>query len=133
MRPALLMLALATPALAQANTCGGLTSVTESTTLVYPPIAKAAHVQGPVILMVSFTLSGAVDHIDVINGYPMLNASATSYAQGWQANPYTGPRTCPIVITYRLSTTTSEKPSTTRSDPQHVTIVSGSPLIQAQY
>jgi hypothetical protein len=116
-------------ALAQANTCGGLISVTESGVLAYPPIAKAAHVEGLVILLATFKTSGEVAEITVVSGPIMLIPSATAFVRGWQANSYTGPRTCPIVVRYiarHVGCGESAGDDTfTRQDPQHVTLEAG--------
>jgi hypothetical protein len=103
MKTALLFLTLSTAALAQPNTCGGLTSVTDGAKPVYPPIAKAAHVSGMVILLVSFKTSGEADTIQVVSGPVMLQKAATDYVKSKHANDYSGPRTCPIVVIYTLS------------------------------
>jgi TonB family protein len=107
--------------------CGGLTSVVETSPLVYPPIAKAARVQGVVILLASFTSLGEVERISLVNGPPMLQASATSFVRGWRVNAYTGPRTCALVLNYKLTTVDCDegtrKDVYERIDPQHVTTI----------
>jgi|HubBroStandDraft_5_1064220.scaffolds.fasta_scaffold359942_2 hypothetical protein len=45
----------------QAQSCGGFSSVTESVALVYPPIAKAAGVQGTVIMLTTFRKDGTLE------------------------------------------------------------------------
>jgi hypothetical protein len=101
MRITLLLLAFTACAVAQPGTCGGLSSVTETNALVYPPLAKAAFVDGLVILLATFKTSGEVEKIVVVEGPPMLVPSATAYVQGLRANEYTGQRTCGMVVEYR--------------------------------
>ncbi|HEY5055361.1 MAG TPA: energy transducer TonB, partial [Acidobacteriaceae bacterium] len=72
MKTVLLFLVLSTAAFAQTNTCGGLTSVTDGAQPVYPPIAKAAHVEGVVTLLVSFKNTGEADTVQIVSGPPML-------------------------------------------------------------
>ena len=112
---------------AQAPPCG-LTSITEGSAPIYPPIAKIAYVEGDVILMVRFARSGTVEAVHELSGPPMLRIPATTFVKTWQANPYTGPRECPIVIKFELTTGTCDnRPSEpmapiSRIDVQHVVI-----------
>jgi hypothetical protein len=74
MRLILLMLALSTAAVGQTRWC----NVTDfGKTLVYPPIARAAHVSGLVSLRVYYERSGKVTTIETIGGPVMLVNSAT--------------------------------------------------------
>ena len=98
----------------------GLRTMTESTTLIYPPIAKAAHVYGEVITLTTFKTDGTVEKVDVISGPEMLRAVATDYIKSWRANEYTGPRTCPVVIQFLLTDDPPASPAV-RVDLQHVT------------
>jgi len=128
---ALLLLSLSPTGIAQQETCC-LRKMTETTTPLYPPIAKAAHVEGNVVMLVNFKTSGDVEKIDIVSGPEMLKIAATNYVQGWHANEYTGPRTCPIVVSFRLhrqgDTTT---PPVVRQDLQHVTLTEPAALVQA--
>ncbi|MCU1252447.1 MAG: TonB family protein [Edaphobacter sp.] len=117
-----LLLSVSGPCIAQQEPCG-LRKMMETTTPIYPPIAKAAHVEGSVIMLVNFKTSGEVQKIDIVSGPKLLQMAATTYVQGWHANEYTGPRTCPIVVNFRIlhegDTTT---PAFVRLDLQHVTL-----------
>jgi hypothetical protein len=128
-----LLLSVSGPCLAQQEPCG-LRKMTETTTPRYPPIAMAAHVEGNVIMLVSFKTSGEAEKIEVISGPKLLLSAATNYVQGWHANEYTGQRTCPIVVSFRLrregDTTT---PVVVRQDLQHVTFNSPPALVQPNY
>jgi TonB family protein len=119
-------------AYAQTGACG-LTSIHETTPLIYPPIARVAHVSGTVVLMAKFKTSGEVEDVRILGGAPMLQKAATSFVQGWRANEYTGPRECPVAITFRVEGIPkgcddihykSKPPFVVRDDVQHVTIVS---------
>ena len=119
---------LATTASAQAQTSPcGLTSMSETARPAYPPIAQIARISGTAILMVRFTPTGEVDHITEISGPPMLLKAATSSVKTWQANAFTGPRECPIVVNFELSHGVDScdippEPAVPyeRLDPQHV-------------
>jgi hypothetical protein len=135
---ALLFLASRSLLHAQSAPCG-LTSMTEASQLIYPPIARAAHVSGDVILLTRFDTDGAPVHIAVVSGPPMLQGAALNFVKGWRANGYSGPRECPIVVTFRFvgapsaecgtPEDESQQPSqpTRRVDLQHFTIGSHNP------
>lgn len=55
---------------------------------VYPPIAKAAHVQGDVLLHVSVSETGAVIAIDVVGGPAMLKGAAIEAVKHWTYTPF---------------------------------------------
>lgn len=93
---------LAANAEAQVSHCGGLTSIREFTAPAYPPIARAAHVQGNVIFMLEFDLAGNVTTLKPISGPEMLVPLAATSLQNMKVNPYTGSRTCPFVVTFSL-------------------------------
>ena len=130
----LLLFALPALALAQHEPCG-LRTMTESAAPVYPPIARAAHVEGNVIMLVSFKTSGKVESIKVVGGSKFLESSAKSYVGSWHANEYSGPRTCPIVVRYRLGSPSSTLPNQVlRDDLQHVTVIGGDlPSLDVMY
>jgi TonB family protein len=55
---------------------------------VYPEIARAAHVQGAVILHALISKTGTVEKLNVISGPPMLVKSAMDAVQQWKYKPY---------------------------------------------
>jgi len=55
---------------------------------VYPPIAKAAHVQGVVILHAIISKGGTIENLQVISGPPMLTSSALEAVKRWRYKPY---------------------------------------------
>jgi TonB family protein len=55
---------------------------------VYPPIAKAAHVQGVVILHALISKTGYIENLQVISGPPMLQGAAMDAVRKWKYRPY---------------------------------------------
>ena len=54
----------------------------------YPAIAKAARIQGTVVLQATISKSGTIENLRVISGPPMLQAAATEAVRGWRYKPY---------------------------------------------
>jgi len=121
MKTLLLLLSFSVTCLAQQSLCG-LTSIKETAPLLYPPIAKAAHVEGMVILLVVFKRSGEVDDVEVLSGPKLLQIPASLYGKGLRANEYGGPRTCPMVVNYVIQKDEAALRPIERNDIQHVTI-----------
>ena len=131
MKSSLIFLSLlAVQSSAQEPPCG-LSSIQETNKPIYPPIARAAHVTGNVILLVEFSQDGSVKESRALSGPEMLKASAHDYVVSWKANPYAGSRTCPIVIQYELGDTTAVPPQidVIRTDAQHVRVIARSLVI----
>jgi protein TonB len=55
---------------------------------VYPPIAKAAHVSGAVVLHAIISKSGTIEKLEVVSGPEMLRASAVDAVKNWRYKPY---------------------------------------------
>jgi len=55
---------------------------------VYPPIAKAAHVQGVVVLHALISKQGTIEDLKVISGPPMLTGAAVDAVKRWRYKPY---------------------------------------------
>jgi len=55
---------------------------------VYPPIAKAAHVQGAVILHATISKQGTIEGLNAISGPPMLQGAAMDAVRTWKYKPY---------------------------------------------
>ena len=105
--------------------------MTETVAAVYPPIGRAAHVSGVVVLVASFDLDGRVTEVHAVSGPVLLRVPAEAFVKGWHADPYTGPRSCPVVVEYRLAggvrcTEDDAKgaamPQTGRIDTQHFVV-----------
>ena len=54
----------------------------------YPPIAKAARIQGTVILDVTISRTGMVEDVHALSGPPMLQQAATDAVRTWRYRPY---------------------------------------------
>jgi protein TonB len=55
---------------------------------VYPPIARAAHVSGAVVLHAIISKTGTISNLTVISGPEMLRAAAVDAVQNWRYKPY---------------------------------------------
>jgi TonB family protein len=60
----------------------------ETTPPIYPPIAKAARVEGTVVLEATISKAGAVVGARVISGHPMLQQAALDAVKTWHYQPY---------------------------------------------
>lgn len=54
----------------------------------YPAIAKAAHIQGTVVLQATIAKEGTIENLRVISGPPMLQAAAMDAVRTWTYKPY---------------------------------------------
>jgi periplasmic protein TonB len=54
----------------------------------YPPIAKAAKIQGTVVLQVEISTAGTIENLNVISGPPMLQQSALEAVKTYRYKPY---------------------------------------------
>ena len=85
---------------------------------VYPPIARAAHVSGAVVLHATIGKDGMVERLEVVSGPEMLRASAMEAVRQWRYKPYLlgfQPVEVDTVITvnYRI-----QEPAKTLQSPQ---------------
>jgi protein TonB len=73
-----------------ARVSGGVIAgnILSKTNPVYPPIAKAAHVSGAVVLHAMISKTGAIQGLTVISGPEMLRASALDAVKTWRYKPY---------------------------------------------
>jgi protein TonB len=55
---------------------------------VYPPLAKTARIQGPVVLFAVISRAGTIDNLRVLSGHPMLVPAALDAVKQWQYRPY---------------------------------------------
>ena len=55
---------------------------------VYPPAAKAAHVQGVVVLHALISREGTIEDLRVVSGPPMLVGAALDAVKRWRYKPY---------------------------------------------
>jgi periplasmic protein TonB len=54
----------------------------------YPPLARAARIQGQVVLSAVIGKDGAIQNLQVISGHPMLVPAAVQAVQKWLYRPY---------------------------------------------
>jgi protein TonB len=55
---------------------------------VYPPIARAAHVEGTVVLQASISAAGTIEKLRVASGPAMLRQAALDAVRDWRYRPY---------------------------------------------
>jgi periplasmic protein TonB len=55
---------------------------------VYPPLAKAARIQGSVVLAAMISKEGAIANLRLVSGHPMLVQSAIQAVSQWRYRPY---------------------------------------------
>ncbi|WP_089843212.1 energy transducer TonB [Granulicella pectinivorans] len=63
-------------------------SILQKVSPVYPPVAKAAGVEGTVILHAIIAADGSVESLDVISGPLMLRGAAVDAVKQWVYAPY---------------------------------------------
>ena len=55
---------------------------------IYPPLARAARVQGTVVLHAIISRQGTVEKLEVASGHPMLDRAAIEAVSQWLFRPY---------------------------------------------
>jgi len=55
---------------------------------VYPPLARQARIQGPVVLKAVIAPDGSVESLELISGHPLLVNAAMDAAKQWHYKPY---------------------------------------------
>jgi protein TonB len=55
---------------------------------VYPPIARAAHMQGTVTLHAIISKSGSIEKLEAVSGPEMLKGAAIDAVRTWRYKPY---------------------------------------------
>jgi periplasmic protein TonB len=55
---------------------------------VYPALAKAARVQGEVVLTAIISTSGQIENLQLVSGHPMLVQGAIDAVRQWRYKPY---------------------------------------------
>lgn len=54
----------------------------------YPPIARASHTQGTVVLAALISKQGTIENLRVVSGPPMLQQAALDAVSHWRYRPY---------------------------------------------
>ncbi len=55
---------------------------------VYPPLARAARVQGEVVLSAVINTNGQIENLQLVSGHPMLVPAAIAAVKQWRYKPY---------------------------------------------
>jgi periplasmic protein TonB len=55
---------------------------------VYPPLAKIAHIQGPVVLFAVISRTGTIEDLRLVSGHPLLSKAAIDAVSQWLYRPY---------------------------------------------
>jgi protein TonB len=63
-------------------------NILTKTTPVYPPIAKAAHVGGTVVLHAIISKTGSIESLTAVSGPDMLKGAALDAVRQWRYKPY---------------------------------------------
>ena len=62
--------------------------ITKKVAPEYPAVAKAARVQGTIVLQATISKTGTIQNLRVISGPPLLQQAALDAVQQWQYRPY---------------------------------------------
>jgi protein TonB len=62
--------------------------IVQRTQPVYPPIARAAHMQGTVTLHAIISKTGTIEKLEAISGPEMLKGAALDAVKTWRYKPY---------------------------------------------
>lgn len=54
----------------------------------YPQLAKAARIQGPVVLFAVISKAGTIENLRLLSGHPMLAPAAIDAVSQWRYRPY---------------------------------------------
>jgi protein TonB len=55
---------------------------------VYPTLARAARVQGEVVLSAVISPTGQIENLQLVSGHPMLVPAAMAAVKTWRYKPY---------------------------------------------
>jgi len=54
----------------------------------YPPLARAARIQGDVVLSAVISVNGEIENLQLVSGHPMLVPAAIAAVRQWRYKPY---------------------------------------------
>jgi len=63
-------------------------SVQAKTKVPATPLAKAARIQGEVVLAAIISKAGTIEELQALSGHPMLVAAAVEAVRQWRYRPY---------------------------------------------
>jgi len=55
---------------------------------LYPPLARMARIQGPVVVAAVISKQGVMERVQAISGHPMLIRAAVDAVSQWRYKPY---------------------------------------------
>jgi protein TonB len=55
---------------------------------IYPPLARSARVQGPVVLAAIISKAGTIENLHALSGHPLLVSAAIDAVSQWRYRPY---------------------------------------------
>jgi periplasmic protein TonB len=55
---------------------------------VYPPMARAARIQGAVVLRAIISKNGTIENLEALSGHPLLLPAAIEAVKQWRYRPY---------------------------------------------
>jgi protein TonB len=55
---------------------------------VYPPLARAARIQGAVVIRAIISRNGSIENLQTLSGHPMLVGAALDAVRQWRYRPY---------------------------------------------
>jgi len=76
---------------------------------VYPPIAKAARVQGVVISRLEFDANGNISKVEIVNGPALLAKAVEKSEEQWVFHSDTNSAGCQILVISEFSLSESEQ------------------------
>jgi hypothetical protein len=120
--PCLLLSMVAYCSLAVSQHSSNLPDVIGAAVPLYPPLARAAKVQGTVILTV-LVEGGKVQATKLVSGHPMLSQAAQSNLETWKLVSMPA-RTFSVTYLYKLNDRCKGSPSITANFPTEVTVCS---------
>jgi hypothetical protein len=103
------ILAITPSAHAQGSGCGAHIQQSPNK-LIYPKIARNAHIAGTVVLLIAFDHDGIVKNERVVAGPEALRQAALDYAKSLHAEPSEGSRECPFTVRYQISNCDETQP-----------------------
>jgi protein TonB len=68
----------------------------------YPPLARAAQVQGNVVVQVQVLADGTVGNAVVVSGHALLNEAAIQAVQQWRFRPGALPTVANVTVNFSL-------------------------------
>ncbi len=85
---------------------------------LYPPLARQARIQGPVVLSVIINKAGEVREANLVSGHPMLAPAAVQAVKQWRYRPYlSGDQPADVRTTVRVNFKLANSPAQSGTTP----------------